>query len=143
MDSPHWYRRVLPLTALAVGLVALLAALFPGVRDQMALSASHQPQEYVALSFARSSDGTVPVCGGSRTELTVSFTVDNAMSDVRTFDYVVTAGDVRRTGTVAVDPGETADVTQVLARPARDFDLAVRLPGADREVLAHCRGARR
>ena len=142
MDTPRWYRRVLPVTALAVGLVALVAVLVPGVRDQVALSASHQQQEYVALSFARSADGAVPVCGGSPAELTVVFTVDNARSAQRIVDYVVVAGDVRRTGTVAVDPGQTADVTQVLPRPARDFELAVRLPDEGREVLAHCRGTR-
>lgn len=142
MGKHPWYRRVLPVTAVTVALVALLAAVFPGVRDQLALSASHQPQEYVALSFARSQDGTVPVCGGTRGELTVVFTVDSTLRSERTVDYVVTAGAVRRTGTVTVEPGETADVTQVVDRPARDFDLAIRLPNEDREVHAHCRGAR-
>lgn len=133
---------MLPVTALAVGLVALLAVLLPGVRDQVALSASHQPQEYVALSFARSPAGTVPVCGGGADRVTVRFTVDSALGEDRTLDYVVTAGPARRTGTVTVEPGETVDVTKVLDRPAREFDLVVRLPDVDREVHAHCRGAR-
>jgi hypothetical protein len=133
---------VLPVTALAAGLVALLAVLVPGVREQVALSASHQPQEYVALSFARSDDGTVPVCGGTGNRVTVGFTVESALSGTRTLDYVLVAGTVRRVGRVLVEPGETADVTQVVRRPKRDFDLTVQLPDEDREVHAHCRGSR-
>lgn len=143
MDTPHWYRRVLPVTALAVGLVAVLALLVPGVRDQVRLSATHQQQEYVALSFSRSHAGTVPVCGGSRGEVTVAFTVDGELPSERKYRYVVTAGDERRTGSVTVGEGSTVDVTEAFPRPDHDFDVAVALPGADREVHAHCRGATR
>jgi hypothetical protein len=138
VERAHWYRRVLPVTALAVGLVALLALAVPSVRDQIRLSASHQPQQYVALSFARDSDGTVPVCAETGEEVSVVFTVDSALRDERTVDYVVQVGPERRAGTVEVAPGESVDVTQVLHRPQHHFAVAVRLPDADREVIAHC-----
>lgn len=140
MDTPHWYRRVLPVTALAVGLVALLALAVPGVRDQIELSASHQQQEYVALSFARAADGTVPVCTRDRGEVSVTFTVTSGLRETRTLDYVLTVGATRLTGAVSVDPGESVHTTHVVDRPAKRFDVVVRLPGADREVLAHCGG---
>ena len=52
-----------------------------------------------------------------------------------------TAGSDRRTGTVAVEPGESVDVTQVLSPAKRRYGVTVRLPAADREILAHCRDA--
>lgn len=132
---------MLPVIALAVGLVALLALAVPGVRDQIELSASHQPQEYVALSFARAADGTVPVCTSRGSEVTVRFTVESGLGAASTLPYVVTAGSDRRTGTVAVEPGESVDVTQVLSPAKRRYGVTVRLPAADREIIAHCRDA--
>jgi hypothetical protein len=129
---------VLPVTALGVGLVALLALAVPTVRDQIALSASHQPQQYVALSFARAADGTVPVCTVTGDDVSVAFAVDSGLREERSIAYVVQVGQERRSGTVDVRPGESAGVTQVLPRPKKHFAVAVRLPDADREVLAHC-----
>jgi len=143
VDTHPWYRRVLPVTALAVGLFALLALAFPGVRQQVALSASHQPQEYVALSFARDPAGTVPVCTGSGADLSVRFTVDSELGEVRTVEYVVSVGDVDRTGTMAVEPGESVDITQVVKRPRGRFPVSVSLPDVDRRILAHCQGTPR
>lgn len=143
MERAHWYRRVLPVAALAVGLVALLALAVPSVRDQIELSASHQPQQYVALSFARDADGTVPVCTLTGDDVSVVFTVDSGLREARTLDYVVQVGQDKRDGTVEVQPGESVDVTQVLHRPTKHFAVAVRLPEADREVIAHCGGSAR
>lgn len=143
MDTHHWYRRVLPVTALAVGVVALLALVFPGVREQVALSATHRPQEYVALSFARSEAGTVEFCGAQGSTVSVRFTVDSELGETRTLEYVVKVGEKRRTGTVVAEPGEPVDVTHVVKRPRGRYDVTVRLPGDGREILAHCQGARR
>jgi hypothetical protein len=135
VDSHGWHRRALPVTALAVGLVALLALVLPGVRHQLALSASHVPQEYVALSFARGSAGTVEACATS-----VRFSVHSELSETRTIAYVVSVGDTERTGSVVAEPGESVDVTQVVERPRGRFTVSVRLPDNDREILAHCGG---
>lgn len=143
MDTQHWYRRVLPVTALAVGLVALLALVFPGVRQQVALSASHQPQEYVALSFARDPAGTVPVCGRSGKDVLVSFAIDSQLQRARTVEYVVTVGAVRRVGTLVIEPGETTRMTEVVKRPRGRFPVSVSLPDLDRRILAHCQGTTR
>ena len=59
MQRPaRWFQRVLPVTGLVLAVAALLALVFPGFREQVALSATHEPQRYVALSFGRAADGT-------------------------------------------------------------------------------------
>ena len=144
MDTHHWYRRVLPVTALAVGVVALLALVFPGVGQQVALSTTHVPQEYVALSFTRGSGGTVDPCARSGKDVLVSFTIDSELSEARNLDYVVTVGDARRTSTIVIEPGETTRMTETVRHPSRDkYAVSVRLPGADREISARCPGVKR
>lgn len=142
MFREGWHRRVVPVSTLVVGLVALLALLLPGVRDQLALSATHESQEYVALSFARSDDGTVATCERTGGQVRVGFVVTSELSEDRDLDYVVTVGDSEVDGNVSVAPGESAGVTRVLPRPdTKRYDVAVQLPGADRRILAHCGGA--
>ncbi len=137
-----WHRRVVPVTTMVAGLVAVLALLLPGVRDQLALSATHQPQEYVALSFARSADGTVATCQRTGRQVRVGFVVTSAHSDDRDLDYVVTVGDSEVDGHVVVASGGSTGVARVLPLPERRrYDVVVRLPGEDRRVRARC-GAR-
>ena len=137
-----WHRRVVPVTTLVIGLVALLALLLPGVRDQLALSATHEQQEYVALSFARSDDGTVATCERTGGQVRVGFVVTSALAGDRELGYVVTVGDSEVDGNVVVAPGESAGVVRVLPLPdSKSFDIEVRLPDEDRRVLAHCGGA--
>lgn len=135
---------MLPVTALAVGLVALVALVFPGAGRQLALSTTHVPQEYVALSFTRGDAGTVDACTRSGKDVVVSFTIDSELSDARNLEYVVTVGDARRASTLVVEPGESTRMTEVVRHPAKtSFDVSVRLPDVDREVHAHCGGAQR
>jgi len=142
--ASRWYQRVLPVTALAVAATVLLALVLPGFREQVALSASHRPQEYVALSFGRAPDGTVVTCTGSRSAVKVRFAVESHLAEGRELDYEIGVGDTRRTGTVRVEPGETVEVTRAVRRPAADrFEVTVRLPDVDQQVLAHCEGGRR
>lgn len=137
-----WHRRVVPVTTSVIGLVALLALLLPGVRDQLALSATHEQQEYVALSFARSDDGTVATCERADGQVRVGFLVTSALSGDRELGYVVTVGDSEVDGNVVVAPGESTGVVRVLPLPdTRKFDIEVRLPDEGRRVLAHCGGA--
>ena len=142
MEREGWYRRVVPVTVLASGLVAVLALVFPGVRHQVALSASHQPPEYVALAFGRAPDGTVLTCGGDRTKVRVSFDVTSHLADVRDVGYVVSVGGHDHRGHVTVAPGRTASTTGVFDRPTRDgYAVRVALPDEDREIVAHCGAA--
>ena len=142
MSGEGWYRRVVPVTTLVVGVVALLALLLPGFRDQLALSGTHEDQEYVALSFARSDDGTVATCERTGRQLRVAFVVSSALSEDADLDYVVSVGGRETAGAVALAPGESHGVARVLPVPrAKRYDVEVRLPGADRRILAHCGGA--
>jgi hypothetical protein len=137
----RWWSRVVPVTALAVGLVALLAVLLPGIRHQVALSASHQPQEYVGLAFGHAADGTVVTCAGAGDRLRVAFDVSSHLDEVRDLRYVVSVAGHDTPGSVTVDPGETASVVRDLDRPSRDsYEVRVELPGEDRQVFAHCPG---
>lgn len=136
-----WYRRAVPVTALAAGLVALLALLLPGVRHEVALSATHEPQRYVELAFGRTPAGTVVTCSSSDDRVRVAFDVTSHLEQARDLAFVLTVAGHRHPGTVAVDPGRTAQVTRFVTRPARaDYDVRVELPDVDREVLAHCPG---
>lgn len=142
MEGEGWYRRVVPVTALAVGLVALLALLVPGMRHQVALSASHEPQQYVGLAFGRADDGTVLTCSRTDRSVHVAFEVASHLDDAADLAYVVTVAGHRQPGTVTVDPGTTAHVTRTLARPARDsYEVRVEIPSEDRAVFAHCGSA--
>ncbi|WP_460834743.1 hypothetical protein [Nocardioides hungaricus] len=130
------------MTTLLVGVVALLALLLPGLRDQLALSATHRQQEYVALSFARGDDGTVATCERARGRLRVGFVVTSALPEARELGYVVAVGDSEVDGRVTVAPGESAGVARVVPLPReRRFDVEVRLPAEDRRIRAHCGGA--
>lgn len=142
MEREGWYRRVVPATALVAGVVAALALAFPGVRHQVALSASHQPQEYVALAFGRGPDGTVLTCQGDRAKVRVSFDVTSHLADPRDVRYVVSVAGHDHPGYVTVDPGETASTTGIFDRPKRDgYAVRVELPDEDRQVFAHCGAA--
>src|SRR3954447_9950341 len=99
-DAPEqrarWYRRVLPVTGLLLAIGGVLVQVFPGVRDQVALSATHRQQEYVALSFGRAADGTVLECAGSRRTVKVRFAVDSHLMHDRALTYRLTVGKAER-----------------------------------------------
>lgn len=138
--APRWYQRVLPVTVLVVVATAVAALLLPGVRDQLRLSATHEPQRYVELGFGRSTDGTLEVCSSNDKGAHAYVTLTSHLADRRTLDYVVTAGEVTRTGSVTVDPGETVSVRKTLAGTGRHYELAVELPDLDQRIHAQCPG---
>ncbi|HEU5038897.1 MAG TPA: hypothetical protein VFT70_17955 [Nocardioides sp.] len=143
MEREGWYRRVVPVSVLAVGLVAALALLFPAVRHQVALSASHQPQQYVELAFGRDPAGTVVTCahagGRDSGRVRVAFDVTSHLDATGDVRYVVTVGGHPHPGSVTLDPRETAHVTRAFDRPARRaYQVGVALPDQDREIFAHC-----
>lgn len=142
MSGEGWYRRVVPVTTSVVGVVALLALVFPGVRDQVALSATHEEQEYVALSFSRTEQDTVVTCTTAGRRARVGFVVTSAYAGTRTIPYEVVVGDATAAGTVEVGPGETVELVEDLRRPATQaYDVEVRLPDDDRRIHSHCDGA--
>ncbi|HEY0952370.1 hypothetical protein [Nocardioides sp.] len=139
--AARWHQRVLPVTTLALTLVALAALAFPGFRHQVALSASHRDEPYVELYFARPADGPPAVCRTSGGVAKVTFEVRSHLHEDRRLAYTVLVGGVRRSGTVEVAPGRTAEVTRFGGPAGRAYDVSVRLPGLDQRLGAHCPGA--
>jgi hypothetical protein len=142
-----WWQRVLPVTGLAVALLALATLLVPAVREQVALSATHRPQAWVELAFGRDADGTLPVCRDGRRIVRVRFDVTSHLPEREELRYAVTvradgAGPERRTGRVLVDPDRTTRTRLVAPRPGHDYVVEVRLPDRDQAIRAHCPGAR-
>ena len=136
---PRWHQRVLPVTALALALVALAALAVPGFRDQLRLSASHQPEPYVELYFARAADGTQLVCTSSKGSADVRFAIASHLDDTQDVAYVVTVDGTTRKGTTSVEPGKTAVVHKALDHQGA-YDVSVLLPASGDELSAHCAG---
>jgi hypothetical protein len=142
-NTGRWFQRVVPVSSLVLALVALAALVFPGFRDQLELSASHRREPYTELYFARAADGTQVVCTTSGGFVRVGFEVRSHLSEARDLDFEVTSGGAHETGTLRVDPGQTVQVTRLLARSARPaYTVSVRLPAMDEELHAHCPGTR-
>lgn len=135
---PRWWQRVLPVSALLVGLLAVAAVALPGVRDQLALSATHRPEPYVELSLARTDTGVRDACGG-----VVAFDVTSHLRDDERLAYVVTVvgrRTVQRTGHVDLAPGQTRPLRTELPRlPGRSV-VTVRLRDRDQLLRVHCGG---
>jgi len=134
---PRWFQRVLPVTALTLALVALAALAVPGFRDQVALSASHRPEPYVELYFARASDGTQLVCAGGKGSADVRFAIASHLDDTRDLAYVVTVDGTTRKGATSVEPGKTAVVHETLDHQGA-YDVSVLLPASGDKLSAHC-----
>lgn len=140
-QAARWYQRALPVTTLALTLVALAALAFPGFRHQIALSASHRDEPYVELYFARPADGPPAACRTSGGVPKVAFEVRSHLEATERLAYDVVVGGVRRSGSVQVEPGRTAEVTRFVGRARRGYDVSVRLRGLDQRLRAHCPGA--
>lgn len=138
--SPRWCPRVLPVSALALAVVALAALALPGFRHQIALSASHRTDPYVELFFARPGSGVPVVCSSSDGTARVTFAVTSHLGDAERLDYDVTVDGVRADGSVTVEPGRTAQVTRFLGSAESPYDVSVRLPATDEQLHAHCPG---
>ena len=136
--APRWWQRVLPVTVLVIVVVAVAALLVPGVRDQIALSATHRPQQYVELSFSRGPSGMVQTCTGTPHRVRVSFAVTSHLEQSRSIDFTITAGSTTRTGTVDVEPGQTVVVDRALGDLGRRYLVSVELPELDQQIHAQC-----
>ena len=140
----HWWQRVVPMTALALvaGVVAVSAL---GGQDQIELSTSRQPQEYVELVLTRDPD-TVCRPRVARVEFAVISHLQSAERLTWQVEVVPSSGvrePVRRRGSVPVPPGVTRGV-EVRVPASRDaYDVSVNLPGRPELLRVHCEGSRR
>ena len=149
--APRWYQRVLPVTGLAVLLLALAALAIPAFRDQVELSTSRQSQPYVELFFARSAAETgQATCLAKGAKAYVRFVVASHLDDRQSVAYRISmvpttkgAKAARRAGAVRITPGTSAMVTKSFARPRQGYTVSVRLPALDQQLRAHCPGRSR
>lgn len=143
----RWWQRAVPvgvLVALALG-VAVLA--LPD--DEIELSTSRLPQEYVELSLA---DEPPTVCGArADRRVPVRFRLVNHLESTQDFGYRVAVQRrgadaperVRKRGRVRLAPGESALVRTRLARtPDRAHAVTIRLAHRPEHLRIHCRGQR-
>jgi hypothetical protein len=148
--APRWFQRVLPVTGLAIVLVALAALVVPAFRDQVELSTSHQPEPYAELYFARSAaPNGQAVCTAKAGKAVVRFVIGSHLAKEQRVPYRVavdpTAPDVktsRANQSVRVTPGASVTVTKVFALPRKGYTVSVSLPALGQQLRAHCPGQR-
>ena len=137
----RWYQRVLPVCALALVVVALAALVAPGFRHQLALSASHRTDPYLELSFTDAAKGSAALCATDGRKVRVDFTIDSHLEDSQDVEYAVSTGKDDTVDSLPLAPGESGDISVLLAHPAGEYDVVVRLTGTDQLLTAHCGGA--
>ena len=144
---PRWYALAVPVAGLVLVLVAVAALVIPGVRDQVALSLSRQPDPYVELSFTRPGTGSQTLCHRDKNSAVVRFVVASHLRGAKPIDYRVgvapAGGKVHfRKGKVRVAPDQARAVVARFAVPAGPYRMAVRLPSSEQQVWASCGGPR-
>ena len=148
-DAPaasRWFQRVLPLSAVVAVLIALAALVSPAFRDQVELSTSRKAQPFVALYFARTTDGAQVVCSRKGRSVRVLFDVASHLEKQQRLAYrvSVTAKGTkaqRKAGSVQPAPGATTQVQKSFALPRNaGYTVSVRLPALDQQLRAHCSG---
>ncbi len=148
--APRWFQRALPMTALAVALVALAALVVPAFRDQVELSTSRRPQPYAELYFAHSTDRNgQAVCTTKAGQALVRFAIGSHLEKRQSVAYRValvpgSRGATRevKAGAARVTPGTALEVSKSFARPRGDYTVSVRLPALGQQLRAHCPGRR-
>jgi hypothetical protein len=152
-DAPaasRWFQRVLPLSAVVVALIALAALVSPAFRDEVRLSTSRQAQPFVALYFARTTDGAQLVCSRKGRSVRVLFDVASHLEKQRPLAYQVSVASTakgakaqRKAGSVQPAPGAISRVQQGFVVPRHEgYTVSVRLPALDQQLRAHCSGRR-
>ena len=135
-----WWRRALPLGALA--LVVVLAVTALGHSDaQVRASTTREPQPFLELGLTRSPDD---VCGPRRVVL--RFALTSHYPTAQTLDVAVAAepvpagrGEVRRR-TVTMQPEGTVSLTDRLPAPRGEYDVVVSVADHPERLRIHCDG---
>jgi hypothetical protein len=147
----RWFQRVLPVTGLALLLVALAALIVPAFRDQVKLSISRQTQPYVELYFARRTGPVAQaVCLRQGSTVGVRFVIASHLHQSQTVAYRVTVDPatkgrrtLRKAGSTHTTPDTPREVRKTFSLPGRaPYTLTVSLPALDQQLRAHCPGTR-
>lgn len=147
----RWYQRVVPVTTLALALVAIAAGVVPGFADQLEESLTRQPASYVELYFDQPMAATTQTaCLRRGSEVRVRFVVESHLRATQRVAYRVRVQPLgkhhrplRQAGRFAVSPGETVAVRRTFALPAgQAYVVRVHLPALDQRLRIRCGAGR-
>lgn len=147
----RWFQRVLPVTGLALLVVALAALVVPSFRDQVKLSISRQTQPYAELYFARRTGPVAQaVCLRQGSTVGVRFVIASHLEKNQAVAYRVTVDPatkgrraLRKAGSTSTTPDTAREVRTTFALPRREpYTLTVTLPALHEQLRAHCPGVR-
>jgi hypothetical protein len=135
---PRWWQRALPVAALA--LLALGAAVLVLPDDEVSLSTSRTPQEFLELAATRTG---AQVCSGDTAR--VAFRVTSHLGGERRVQWRISvdpAGSrpdtVRERGAFWMPPGDARHVLAEVAAPDGPFVLTVRVTDRPELLRLHC-----
>ena len=142
----RWWQRVVPLSGIAVVVLAVAAFALPGLDDEIELSTRRSPQPFVELSLA---NRPAAVCADGSPR--VRFGVQSHLDRRRTLRYRVAVDPAGPDGRTVVDrgrlrlaPGRAARVRTAVPAPAGTaYDVTVRLENRPERLRIHCEGSRR
>ncbi len=132
----RWYQRAVPMGGLAA--VALAATLYALPDDEVELSTTRQPQEFVELYLATKPQA---VC---RTHL-LRFQLHSHLEERRTLDYRITVArggeqqPVDAKGRVRLMPDRSKTVRTEVSAPSRSaYTVTIDLRGRPELIRIHC-----
>lgn len=147
----RWYQRVVPVTTLALALVAIAAGVVPGFADQLEQSLTRQPASYVELYFDQPMAATTQTaCLRRGPSVRVRFVVESHLPANRRVAYRVRVQPLgqdhrplRQTGKFTVSPGEAVAVRRTFRLPAgQAYVVQVHLPALDQHLRIRCGAGR-
>jgi hypothetical protein len=147
----RWYQRVVPVSTLALALVAIAAAVVPGFADQLEQSLTRQHAPYVELYFDQPMAATTQTaCLRRGDSVRVRFVVESHLPANQRLAYRVRVQPLgghqrplRQAGRLTVSPGEAAVVRRTFRLPAgRPYAVRVHLPALDQHLRIRCAAGR-
>jgi hypothetical protein len=148
-ERGRWFQRVVPVTGLALLVIALAALVVPPFRDQVRLSVSRQNQPYVELYFSRQvGPEAQAICVRTGAKVGVRFTIASHLDSSKALAYRVVIDPnakgqraLHKSGSAHTFPGKSVEVREAFALPRRaGYTLTVTLPGVDQHLRARCSG---
>lgn len=148
-SRPRWYERVVTTTLLGVVALTLAVLLVPGLRDQLALTATRREVPRIELWFSGPTEKAVRDGCRERGAARVEFTVRSHGDGPKTVPFrVLLVRDGQRarvrSGAVNLAEGDAAVVRQRFRLAAgQPYSVRVTLPGRPERLHLVCGAARR